>query len=304
MKKVLIYIVPVLVILLAVDVVLGLVSDYYMDHATLPGDYRAIDHVVRECDDEIVIVGSSVALNSLVPQMIEDSLSMTCYNGGANAQQMPYYLTMLDCLFSRYNPRLIILGLTPDACSTVGVGERYNILAPYYHRGYRMIDSCMEQGDQVKRLLLRSSMVRYNTIWWRILLYHFVTADNPGEKGYVAKDVPPALPTLLGEQVDSMTAERHDQLLRLIGMCRAHGTKLIVYFPPQYRRFTLTDRSANVAVAALCKQAGVMCVDDSQDSTFMAHPEWFYDEKHLNLNGAPVYTSGFIRHIEQIINAE
>ncbi len=304
MKKTLFFILSVLAILLVVDVTLGAGSDCYMNRVTLPGDYRSIDYVVRECDDDIVILGSSVALNSLVPSIIEDSLAMSCFNGGANAQQLPYYLTMLDCLFSRYTPRLVILGLTPDECSTEGVGERYNILAPYYHRGYSVIDSCMEQDDPVKRILLSSSMIRYNTIWWRILLYHFVTADNPGEKGYVAKDVPPALPTLLNEQVDTITGERMVQLERFIDMCRRHNTKLIVYFPPQYRRFSTTSNSSNVAVAKICERVGVKCVDDSQDTAFLAHPEWFYDDKHLNLNGAPVYTSRFIKHIDDVVNAQ
>ena len=236
MRKLLTYIFGVVVLVVVADLLLGVASDYYMSHAQLPGDYRSVDYVVRESRDDVLILGSSVALNSLIPTLLEDSLHTTCYNGAANGQQLPFYLTLLDCVLRRHTPHMIILGLTPDACQYTGLGDRYNLLVPYYDRGFHYVDSCMESGGTIERLKLRSHLLRYNTIWWRILLYHFVTPDNPGEKGFVAKPLPPNAPEMITlEQNDTMSAERRGQLAQLLDVCRQRHIELVVYFPPQYQ---------------------------------------------------------------------
>ncbi len=302
MRKLLTYIFGVVVLVVVADLLLGVASDYYMSHAQLPGDYRSVDYVVRESRDDVLILGSSVALNSLIPTLLEDSLHTTCYNGAANGQQLPFYLTLLDCVLRRHTPHMIILGLTPDACQYTGLGDRYNLLAPYYDRGFHYVDSCMETGGTIERLKLRSHLLRYNTIWWRILLYHFVTPDNPGEKGFVAKPLPPNAPEMITlEQNDTMSAERRGQLAQLLDVCRQRHIELVVYFPPQYQRLVGTNACRDTTIA-MCQRAGAICLDHSQDSTFMAHPEWFYDNLHLNGEGAAVYTAHFLRELAHAKN--
>lgn len=298
MKKLIVFIVSVLAVVIAADIFTGLVADRYMSSARLPGDYRSVDYVMRESRDSILILGSSVALNSLMPAVIEDSLpGMTCFNGAANAQQLPFFLAMLDCVLQRETPRMVVVGLETNACATTGTGERFNLLAPYYHRGYDYLDSCMEGGTTIGRIKLSSNLLRYNTIWWRILLYHFVTADNPGEKGFVAKDIPPLPPTLASlDEDEPMSDERRQELERLVGTCSQHGIKLIVFFPPQYQHLTGSNKCRD-QVKSLLSQHGLTCLDYSQDSTFLNHPEWFYDNIHLNGDGARVFTARFVNDL-------
>ncbi len=299
MRKAAKFLLGVVMLVVLADVLFGVATRYYLSHYRLPGDYRSIDYVVRDAREQVMILGSSVALNSLMPGVVEDSLGLTCYNGAANGQQFPYYQTMADILFKRYTPRMIVLGITPDVCSSPGIGDRYNILMPYYKTGNAFLDSCMESTIDYAPLLYRSSLIRYNTIWWRILLYHFVSADDSRQKGFVAKDVPLSLPELTETRLDlPMVDERREQLLQLFESCRDRGVELVIYFPPLYTRITGSNRCTR-SLEALCRDHGVRFIDDSQDAAFLEHPEWFHDNFHLNGNGARVYSRQFAGKLKE-----
>lgn len=303
MKKVFVYILSVIVVVLLVDVIFGIATRYYLNHYKLPGDYRSIDYVVRDANEDVMILGSSVALNSLMPGIIEDSLGVSCYNGAANGQQFPYYQTMIDYILKRYSPKIIILGITPDVCSYPGVGERYNILMPYYKSGNLFLDSCMESSMPFASLFYKSYLFRYNTIWWRILLYHFVSPDNSGEKGFVGKDVPMVLPELTETRLDEpMLKEREEQLKHMFMACKKSGVRLLVYFPPLYTRITGSNRCAK-SFKRLCVENQVPLIDNSQDSVFLVHPEWFHDNLHLNEKGAELYTKQFVKELKKCLYA-
>ncbi len=301
MKKLMVFIVTCMALVVLADFVFGAFCNWYVKNKSLPGDYESVDYLIKRSNDDVVILGSSIALNSLMPTIIEDSLGMSCYNGGANGQALPFYDSMIECLLTRYKPKMIILGMRPSELEGSGVGGRYNFLVPYYDKGYHMIDSCLESKDRYEPYLLKSNLYRYNTIWWRILLYHFITPGEPGEKGFVAKGIPSVFPTLYDNEVNgNITKSRMDEFINMAERCRKNGVKLVVYFPPQYYKFNRNSTTIQF-VEKYCQEHNIPCFDDSQNPDFLNHKEWFYDNVHLNKDGAPIYTKIFMDNLRQAL---
>ncbi len=292
------YLLSVIALVVLFDITFGLVSNYYVKNYPLPGDYKSIDYIIKKSKDSILILGSSVALNSLMPSVIEDSLQLSCFNGGGNGQKIIFFRTMLDCVLKRYKPKMIILGLMESELSNDGLG-RYNFLTPYYHTGYEIIDSCLESKSRFQKFLMQSSLYRYNTSWFRLFLYHFITPNENGYKGFVAKSKPLS-PTIMTETKGNqkLATNASSTFNNIVKTCLDNNIKLIIYTPPLYTH--ITNPSATVDyIEDTCNKYNIPFYYDSQDSTFLSHNEWFHDNNHLDKEGAYVYTKQFIHRIRK-----
>lgn len=300
MKKFALYIFLIVFIVMAVDLTFGYMGNRYIKNNPLPGDYRWCDYLLKESNDEIVVLGSSIAMNSLMPSIVEDSLNMTCFNGGANGQHIVYYRTMLECVLKRYTPKYVILVVKPDELSNGGMG-RYNFLIPYYHQGYAVVDSCLEGNSMCRKLLMKSSLYRYNNIWFRILLYHFITPDEPGYKGFVGKSIP-FVPTVMTSESGEKNISDNalGNFNRIVGICQENNIGLAVFCPPSYVKYKKTPKSIT-EMKSVCDSLEIPMFDDCQDSTFLAHNEYFHDNAHLSVVGARIYTEVFVSRFRQML---
>ena len=48
-----------------------------------------------------------------------------------------------------------------------------------------------------------------------------------------------------------------------------------------------------------CNQNNVPFIDDSHHPFFEEHPEYFYDNFHLNVDGAKIYTQLFLQELKK-----
>ena len=292
MKKFLFFFITITTLLIVIDFLFGYSAETYIKKYGLRGDYQPIEHIIKKCEDEVLFIGSSVVINSLMPSVLEDSLGMSCYNAGANGQTMQYFHTILNCVLQRYTPKMIILGLRPDELYGDGM-LRYHLLVPYYNTGYNEIDSVLESKDGREKYLLKSSLYRYNTIWFRILLYHFMGGHNDNNKGFSGLEkpiIPPYLTNSMGSQDLSEIKVRI--LYDIVRKCKQRGIKLVVYSPPMYTKFK--EKTGTVKeLERICKDKRIPYYYDTQDSLFLGHQEWFYDNTHLNKYGSLEYSKLF-----------
>lgn len=305
MKKVAVYILSVTILFVVADAACGYGMRALIQRRGLKGDCHAIDYTIRKSDEDIIILGSSVGLNALDPVTLSDSLGMSCYNASSNGQGLAFMATMLNCILSRYAPRMVILAFTPGQAGDKGIGDRYRILAPYYHMGWHYLDSCMESPHPAEKYLLNSTFYRFNKIWWRMLLYEIVTPNIPGRQGFIAKPIPSVFPVL--KEVDSAGAKATDEsiatLRHMFGECREKGVKCAVVFPPQFCRYR-QEPATVTAVEEICREFGFLCLKDYNEPDFLSNPELFYDNVHLNLNGAAAYSPRFVRHYRNAMNPQ
>lgn len=289
MKKLLIYIIAVLATVCVLDFGAGLLLSKYLRTHQLPGDCAAIDYTIKSSDEDVVIVGNSVILNSLMPEVLQDSLGVSVYNSASNGQQLAFFYSILDCILSRYTPEAVILGLREDLFSARGIGDRYSILSPYYEMGYEVIDSCLNSTSSYAPYFMKSTFYRYNMIWWRILLYHFITPNEQGANGFIAKPIPPIFPTLLPMGDSGEPEEECIRLLdKIVRRCNDAGVKLVAIYPPLL--YEPKEEVHQSVIKEMLLRKGVAVIDDSSNPYYLKHPELFYDNTHLNKDGALIYS--------------
>lgn len=302
MKKLFIFIISVLGVVAIADIVSGIVLDRYTRTHRLPGDLAPIDYMLKEADQDVIIVGNSAILNSLMPSVVSDSTGYSVYNGASNGQSLPFFHTMVDAILNRYTPKAIVIGLQTSILRDKGPGERYNILSPYYRQGYVTIDSCFESASTLEPYLLKSTFYRYNNIWFRILLYHLTDRTEHTSDGFIAKPsggIQPDIEVLKGE--GSPTPQRIAELRTILEKCRQKDVRVIIMWPPEYRKYT-SERQTKKAVEHLVREFDNVCViDDSADSLFLASPQFFFDNLHLNADGALIYSKSKATQLRQYL---
>lgn len=298
-RKILTWSLVVIAALLLADIAFGKLFDRYMTSRTLPGDYEMTDHVLRAFNEDVAILGSSVALNSINTRTLQDSLGLTAFNAGANGQLFPFYLTTLKAIVAQKAPRHIVLGLIEENLADSGIGQRYNFLAPYYGRDIADIDSVLHGGQATEKAFLHSNFYRLNRIWFRILLYNFASAGIKGENGFVAKPVPPMFPTrVLHPDTLTMSRSRHRELEQFLDICRSNDVAVTVVMTPRYLHPAPESRLI-ARVRALCGRYGAAFHNDALLEPFRADSTLFYDATHINLNGAEIYTDTIINRLRQ-----
>ena len=100
--------VSIIVIVLVFDVIFGQVMSFYSKRYGLPGDYAKIEYLFHQANEDVVIIGSSVAINSFMPDIMMDSLGISVFNGGCNAQNIIFFRCMIDGLHEHHRPRGVI----------------------------------------------------------------------------------------------------------------------------------------------------------------------------------------------------
>ena len=281
-----------------VDVAFGFLADW-QKKIGLKGDYRPIEYIMKECNEDVLIMGSSVALNSFIPSIIEDTLGLSCFNAGANGQTMIYYHTMLNIILKRYCPKIIVLGLHPSEFKNDKI-MRYNILTPYFNSGYKEIDSVIIGDNPYDKYLLNFNLYRYNTVWFRILLYNFVDEEDVNSNGFIGKEKPAVLP-IMSSVIRSgyVSASKLDLFKDIIQICKNHSIKLLVVTTPSYSHLIGLNSSVE-CVKEICFNNGIRYYDDTELDIFLKHADWFYDTIHLNIDGAKYYSKIIASRLKDI----
>ncbi len=301
MKKLLLYIASILFIIIAFDFLVGVCCKYYIKNHQLTGRYEPLDRLLKTVNSDILIIGNSIILNSLDPKTIEDSLSQSCYNGGIIGQGIDFSETIIDCVLQRYTPKTIILGLRPEEMGgNIGDGI-YDILRPYYNMGYTSIDEHLESYSGSKRILLHSNLIRYNTIWIRVILYMFFDKSIYPQNGFMPKEVPL---TLAQQKIMSYCAtpskEKLETIERIIKKCKTKGINIVICFPPTLQIFPQKPIPCVEAVEQICKKNNSYCITNYDCQYYQERPELFFDDVHLNINGAKLYSKDFANQLKQI----
>lgn len=282
------------VLVAAVDWVAGKGFDYCLNHLK-GGQYHSLQYAMKETKADVLVFGSSRAINHYVPKVIEDSLGLTCYNCGFHAQGIIFQYGRLRYILNRYKPKMVIYDVEYHFDLGEGENERYlDMLKPYCS------DTCIanyfKEFSWKEYVKNHSYLYRYNSNFVD-LLKDYKTGGKPNENGFEPLegtmnynvdrvDIP-------SRKVDTV---KMSYLRQFIEDCQHSNVALLFTVSPRYDALS---SQVHEPVKGLCKEMGVPYFDFFTDSCYQNHKELFHDSKHLNELGAREYTKQIVGIIRQ-----
>ena len=299
MKKYIVYIVLFFAIVLAVDFGFGKVCDYMNAHAK-GGETKQMYDLCMKDQYDILIMGSSRAHHHYVPQIIEDSLGMSCYNAGYDGNGIILMYGIYQMIVNRYRPKLLIYDVEPAFdlyeykpdcnCTRYLAAQR-----PYCNQ--RCISQIFKDVSIEEYYKSFSGLCRYNSVSLP-LLFDYMAIRTMDFKGYA-----PLTGKMEGEPekkgqgksaaIDSL---KISYMIKYINDVTEKNIPLLVVVSPKYG---VVDSKDFQPIKDICEFYNVPFLDNYTDSEFVIHKELFKEPMHLNDSGANEYTKKMISYIEQ-----
>jgi hypothetical protein len=209
-----------------------------------------------------------------------------------------------SCIFNsianRCPPKMLIWNIDLSAIQSTGDISR---LYPYYNKDKLIKESIIYKEGNMVQIKMLSNMYKYNSVFLRIIICKLGGTVYKGYEGTFPKSVKES--TIKGLQVEILepTNQIDDYLVtrfkNMLKLCKEKDIKVIIVRTPSYWKLvgTTTTEAINV-IDTICKQYEIPLIDNSQSKYMLNHPEFFFDNGHLNLFGAIEYTKMFYLQIK------
>jgi len=249
-------------------------------------DYYYTTKALDEQDRDLLILGSSRARNHYDPEILEDSLNMSCYNAGRSGCFLVYQSAQLDMILDRYTPKAIILEVTPyDMDAGEGDYDRLSGLLPYqHHASFKKVILKKSPWEPYKCL---SKIYPYNGRFLKMV-------KNLKDRGEFS---PNGFQPLGGEWKEPIgkyggnktliDKKKQDEMEHIIKVCRQKGIKLVMVTSPMFARCAETRTLA--ITDSLCRTNGIAYY------SFLNLPKYekgklYSTSDHLNAKGAEIFS--------------
>ncbi len=285
------YAVLLITFVVVLDFVLGKIyQKFFFSNNSIKND--PLIHAVLGTTEEILIFGSSRAKHHYNPQLISDSLGMSCFNVGAGGQNIYYHLALLESILEHHRPQIVIYELmsidfekTPPQWDTEKLGE----LLPFYHRSTAIKNTLVEKRGQVERFKTLSNIYPFNSTQYVAIRNNFRPYQNhingyiPLHKTWTKRIEKETLSPIESDP------EKIKALFRFIDISQHNNIKLFIFVSPVFVEFQGASRYEEISLQ-IRKNYGIEVYNFEHTPHFLQHPHFFADPLHLNQEGATEYT--------------
>ena len=297
------YIMSVLIVAFTIDRIAGLSIEKFLLHKQ-NNKYMYAYH--GGGGEEIVVLGASRASHHYIPQIIEDSLGVKCFNYGCDGQNIYNQYALFNMLLNnaKNKPKLVLLEVASiDVFNSINHNtEKLSTLHPYFALDDSIKSVIKLQGKGVCNVLKISKLYSFNSI----LHDFFRTIVGVGEKDLENNGFTP-LDRKWNKQIELKTEDNKEidqtkvsYLNKFIECCKKDSISLIIINSPNF--VELVGQSVwKPVVEETARKYGVTFYDFEQDTTFIANPEYFNEPFHLNVEGATLYTEKIIPIINRAL---
>lgn len=300
MKKYLIKIALFFVIVAVVDFGYGRMGDYLRDH-TRSGVSEKVHYISEQCDEDIIMMGSSRMQHHYVPQIFEDSLGMTCYNAGMDGNGILLSYGFLKMILERYTPQVIIYDVSGFDMYVDDNTKYLDFMKPYYFNEKESVAGIFDDVDAMERWKMRSSLYRYNSKLLQ-LIGDNICSSSTLEKGYDpihrTMNYDPQVPSDENKRI--VDGLKMKYLVKFIDLAREHDVKLVFAASPTY--FGELKAADNAPMRQLDDKMDFGFIDHYYDSLICSSRDYWSDGTHMNDKGAREYTKVFVSRLKTIIN--
>ncbi len=280
---------------MAMDFVFGFGFSWLRSHAK-GGSTANCEYIANRAKDDIIIFGSSRATHHYIPQIIEDSLGVSCYNCGEEGNGIVLAYGRFKMLTDRYKPKLVIYEMTPGY--DYGIKEpntKYlGYLRPYYAKdGIKSLFDDFD--DEFSFLKMKSKMYQNTGKLLPDLVDNFSFRDN--RKGYTPLSGKINIRNIDEPIVEEMEIDslKLSYVEKLILETKNKNIPIVFMISPRYgTNSNLLNYGPEIA---LCKKYRVPFYNFINCKSIVQNDLYFQDVGHMNNDGAIAYTRVIINEI-------
>lgn len=257
------------------------------------GKLYNLTYAIEEQTADVLILGSSRAMHQYNPQIIGDSLSMSCYNAGYDGQSVLYHNALLDVILERYTPSIVVMDVNPyELVRTESSYDLLTTLNPYMKK-HPVLWETMLLRSPFEKVKHASHIYPFNSLLARIAIGNTnIQTKDVSDTGFTAQYGVwnQAMQTKeYADNRDRFDTNRVKALEQMILTCKDKGITLYMVLSPIYANI-LNQSSTIQYVEQLCKQQGVAFLSFQNNETFTDN-HLFHDPDHLNATGADIFST-------------
>jgi len=279
-------------IIIVGDQVLGAGLWYMRRHAG-SGSAKEIEYTTHQCNEDVLIFGSSRAMHHYVPKIIRDSLGLTCFNCGKDGMSIFYNYGRWQLSRKHHTPKVIIYDYSEfDHEVNPAENNRFQVeLRPYC--GDSCISRLLNDTDPVELVKNRSLLYRNNSKVLQ-LVAGFLKREPLGD-GYdpLGGEIRQVYKIRMKKKVDSL---KYDYLEKFIEDAQHDGIKVIFMTSPYYDG---KNGTCPPEVRELFRRHQVDYYDNEDLKGFTYNKQYFKNMRHLNHKGAVEYTKVVVGEIKK-----
>ena len=294
----------IIVLFFIVDRLLGLWLQHKFN--TIPqGDIKTFAHSITDPSEDIFIYGSSRAMHGYDCSEFTKALGFSCFNNGKENSTILYHDLILNEMLKKHIPKIIILDFAPKELSWGEFENSRNVLAntilPYAIHDTTFANIAKQQFPQEYYKARLSWLYAYKSS-----LPSMINAKNSGDEdingfrplqGSKVKNTPMNYDDE-EEQPDSSAERAFDTFIKRIA---DKHIKLYVIQSPIFVKQYASSPSLDYAKSVL-KKYNIPFWDYAFDTAIYKH-EYFYDNIHLNQEGAKLFSEKVAERIKQDENS-
>ena len=295
MKKFLLFLLKVglfFLVLIIVDRALGWVFAYMGEHAK--GGYVGHHvYVTDKANEDILIFGSSRAIHHYNPQIISDTLGMTCYNCGQDGNGIVLFYGLWQMINERYKPKMIIYDVSTDFDLFEGESNQKYLgwLRMDYDRpGVKQIFAVIDPTEKYKMM---SMLYRYNSKFMQNITDFIHPIFGIEGNGFLPLNG--EIDKMKIREVNGYHERRTVDSLKIVFLNKlineTKGVELVFVASPAWYKAVESDY---LPIKELCEQRNIRFLDFSNNEKYVHQYEWFKDGTHLNAKGADEFTRDLI----------
>ena len=294
MKRFVIRLLIFLSLMFILDRGFGVAMKFLQEHAK--GGYVGHhNYILNQSNEDILIFGSSRAIHHYNPQIIEDSLGMSCYNCGQDGNGIVLFYGWWQIMKNRHLPKMIIYDVNPgfDLLSDESNQQFLGWLRSEYDNN--KVQQIFENIDPTEKYKMQSMMYRYNSKFLQNIIDCIHPIYQISSNGFLPLEGEMNIMKIKArkdKEEYAYDAQKITYLESFISDTKDRGVKLVFVASPVW--YGRSDKQFK-SLIELCHKHSVPFYNYSNDTNWVNCNGMFKDGTHLNAYGADVFTKQLCR---------